>query len=107
MFGFKKEIRLQSEGFCNAMKAMQNHYDKKIDSLEDEIWKLNNPPKFKIGNKVRGLLVVDVSFNKGTENNTNKLFYAPHTWVYVCFNSKENKTETLLENELTHKTKTK
>jgi len=45
---------------------------KKIQELEDRIWQLENPPKYKIGDKHNGGIIFEVKFRPKT---TFTLFY--------------------------------
>jgi len=57
---------------------------KKIQELEDRIWKLENPPRYKVGDKYQNGVIIDVKFRpKRTMSFFNEIIdLCPNHWEY-------------------------
>jgi len=58
---------------------------KKIQELEDRIWKLENPPKYKVMDKYMHGVVVEVIFIKSS-------YYSRPRWDYRVYYEQENRS---------------
>jgi hypothetical protein len=109
MFNRKKikELTHKNNVLSDRIDTLNNQLkksDEEIASLRDDVWKLNNPPKFKAGDNVLCYIVLDSKVMKFFDNSYPANGYRNCTlkpwWEYSVFNNatntKEIKTEAYL-----------
>ena len=63
---------------------------KKIKELEDRIWQLENPCEFKVGDKIKGCIIIEIKFRPKIVD-----WYTvwQRDYLITVFNSKTKKQE--------------
>jgi len=96
-----KKLRGDLDFLKDVVLSMKNDFDKKVESLETEIWRLKNPPKFKAGDNVSCYLVLESSLMRFVTCDYIKGGYSTESyWQYSVFNNATNKKETKKEEYL-------
>jgi len=96
-----EKLRNDLDFLASVATSMKSDFDKKIELLEDEIWKLKNPPKFKVGQKVSYCIVLDVFLRKMTVHNfINGTSSPDYYWEYETFNTVFSSRKFLKQPEL-------
>jgi len=86
-----KKLRGDLDFLKDVVLSMKNDFDKKVESLETEIWRLKNPPKFKAGDKISCYLVLNsivTVYNKPSPDKEKSYF-----WEYNVFNEATEETQ--------------
>lgn len=84
---FKDEIKQIKKELQHG--KIENLNDRK--SITDRITRLENPPKYKLGDKIKGGVIVDVKWHSSKDNWIFGSSYA--RWEYTAMDKKGNKFE--------------
>lgn len=91
---FNTKLKKQIESLEDELELTQ----KKNTELEDRIWKLENPPKYKVGDKIsKEWIVVDCIFKEKRYRMEGIIrYYAiKKEWAYTLINIKTGETKTI------------
>jgi len=96
-----KRLNHQYNILSDKVHEIEDRFIKKVESLETEIWRLKNPPKFKAGDNVSCYLVLESSLMRFVTCDYIKGGYSTESyWQYSVFNNATNKKETKKEEYL-------
>jgi len=109
MFNRKKikELTHKNNILSDRIDTLGNQLKKseeELASLKDDVWKLKNPPKFKLGDNISCYLVLDSKVMKFFDYSCTANGYRNHNlkvrWEYSVFNHSTNTKETKTEEYL-------
>lgn len=71
-----------------------------LKNLEDRVWKLENPPKFKVGDAIKDSIIVKCTFiNSKCLNKMNPFYDSFIGWKYSIYHPKMGLEENVKEQD--------
>lgn len=94
---FNTKLKKQIKSLEDELVKVKEKYTEKCKDLEDRTRKLENPPKYKVGDKVgKDYVVNNVKFKEKYWDYTPAgCSYTPAHWSYTLTNIKTGETKTI------------